>query len=248
MVPMSVDKAGWAPAATCDYLGKVPRDEPWRSLRTVLDTGGPWVLVDPSGAIRAIGVRFDDVVDRICENSLVLLVGPQEGSTVLRAIEATARGEGPIRLLLRPAFVLDASITVTEMVFTRMPIDRADGGSVIVQLVEATTWGGEIASCDDRSSQAELESALRRIHDLILQFRSHTGLVEDDLPTIAEPLPESLSKRRRQVATAVLSGKTVKDIADAFDLSPHTIRNHLKVVYRQLGVNSRAELQRRFHP
>ncbi|TFH20323.1 MAG: LuxR family transcriptional regulator [Acidimicrobiales bacterium] len=79
-------------------------------------------------------------------------------------------------------------------------------------------------------------------------FRSHQGLDEDDLPTIAEPLPDSLSSRRHEVATAVLGGASVKDIAVQLGLSPHTIRNHLKVVYRQLGVSSRAELQRRFHP
>lgn len=144
--------------------------------------------------------------------------------------------------------MLDDILTVGELVFTKVPIDVADGGSVVVQFVEAAPTDGATAGHDQPSRDAELESALRRIHDLILQFRSRSGLVEDDLPTIAEPLPDSLSRRRRQVASAVLTGKSVKDIADEFELSPHTIRNHLKVVYRQLGVSSRAELQRRFHP
>jgi DNA-binding CsgD family transcriptional regulator len=176
------------------------------------------------------------------------LVVERERSTVLRAVGVTAGGEGPIRLPLYDAVTLDENITIAEMVFTKLPIDVAHGGSVIVQLVEVTTSSCQTAPHDDSSRVAELESALRRIHNLILQFESQSGGGKDCLPTIAEPLPDSMSVRRRQVATAALRGKAVTDIAAEFDLSPHTIRNHLKVVYRQLGVSSRAELQRRFHP
>ena len=204
------------------------------------------MLVEPCGAIRATGVHLDHVIDRIGEDALVDLVGPQALPPMLRAIAPTSAGEGPVRLRLQPTLTLNESITVVEMVFTELPID-VGFGAVIVQLVEATTSNGETTWRDGHFREAELESALRRIHDLVLQFRSHHGLGEDDLPTIAEPLPDSLSRRRHQVATAVLGGASVKDIADQFGLSPHTIRNHLKVVYRQLGVSSRAELQRRFH-
>ena len=241
------DATGRSRAVTPDRPGDALREDRWRSMRTVLDTGGPWVLVEPCGAIRAAGVRLDRV-DRIRDGTLVDLVVERERSTVLRAVGVTAGGEGPIRLPLRDALTLDENITIAEMVFTKLPIDVAHGGSVIVQLVEATPSNWQTAPHDDSSRAAELESALRRIHDLILQFKSQSGDAEDLLPTIAEPLPDLLSVRRRQVAIAVLGGKAVTDIAAEFDLSPHTIRNHLKAVYRELGVSSHAELQRRFHP
>ncbi len=51
-----------------------------------------------------------------------------------------------------------------------------------------------------------------------------------------------LSARERQIVALLLDGRRVPGIAEELDLSPHTVRNHLKSVFDKLGVHSQAEL------
>lgn len=51
-----------------------------------------------------------------------------------------------------------------------------------------------------------------------------------------------LSPRQRDVVQALFAGKRPTEIAKAFGLSNHTVRNHLKAVNKKLGVKSQVEL------
>jgi DNA-binding NarL/FixJ family response regulator len=66
-----------------------------------------------------------------------------------------------------------------------------------------------------------------------------------DLDKIGE-LPKEhadrLSTRERQIVEALASGRRVKDIAQDLVISTHTVRNHLKAIYRKLNVRSQFEL------
>jgi DNA-binding CsgD family transcriptional regulator len=52
----------------------------------------------------------------------------------------------------------------------------------------------------------------------------------------------ALSKREREIAARLVAGKRATEIADEFAISAHTARNHVKAVYRKLGVHSHLEL------
>jgi DNA-binding CsgD family transcriptional regulator len=56
----------------------------------------------------------------------------------------------------------------------------------------------------------------------------------------------SLTPRERQVLSLLLKGLSLKDVATNLTLSRHTVADHLKEIYRKLGVNSRAELLAKF--
>ena len=58
-------------------------------------------------------------------------------------------------------------------------------------------------------------------------------------------LPDVLSAREREVATLLLAGHRVTTIAEDLYVSPHTVRNHLRSMFRKLDVGSQAELMRR---
>ena len=60
--------------------------------------------------------------------------------------------------------------------------------------------------------------------------------------TMQQSYAERLSVREREIVKAMASGKRVKDIAEQFAISTHTVRNHLKAVYRKLNVRSQLEL------
>ena len=53
-----------------------------------------------------------------------------------------------------------------------------------------------------------------------------------------------LSPRERQIAAAVSLGLHDQQIADNLVLSVHTVKQHLKSIYRKLEVSSRVELTR----
>ena len=52
-----------------------------------------------------------------------------------------------------------------------------------------------------------------------------------------------LSRPQRQVASYAAAGATINEIAAALHRSPHTIRDHLKAIYAELNISSRAELR-----
>jgi DNA-binding CsgD family transcriptional regulator len=55
---------------------------------------------------------------------------------------------------------------------------------------------------------------------------------------------EALSRREREILDTLLAGQSIEDIAKVLHISQHTVRNHIKAIYRKLGVHSRSELLR----
>ncbi len=51
----------------------------------------------------------------------------------------------------------------------------------------------------------------------------------------------ALSPRQRSVLQLLVQGKSNRDIALALDISPNTVKVHLVLIYRALGVSSRVE-------
>jgi DNA-binding CsgD family transcriptional regulator len=56
-----------------------------------------------------------------------------------------------------------------------------------------------------------------------------------------------LSRREREVVAAILEGLDTRGVTDRLFISPHTVQDHLKSVFRKLGIHSRRELRAAFH-
>lgn len=55
--------------------------------------------------------------------------------------------------------------------------------------------------------------------------------------------PKSLlTLRQREVAEYAVAGATAEEIAETLEISPNTVRDHIRNIYRRLGIGSRAEL------
>lgn len=94
----------------------------------------------------------------------------------------------------------------------------------------------------------ELEDTMRRISDEL----GRIGLSAGTGSSSTEPAPihpdlELLSRRERDVVTQLLQGHRVVSIAELLEVSEHTVRNHLKSIFRKLGVHSQAELVDKLH-
>lgn len=59
---------------------------------------------------------------------------------------------------------------------------------------------------------------------------------------LPEEQAKRLSAREREIVEALGSGRRVKEIAQDLVISTHTVRNHLKAIYRKLNVRSQFEL------
>lgn len=51
-----------------------------------------------------------------------------------------------------------------------------------------------------------------------------------------------LSDAQKRVLNLLLEGKSEKEVASKLTVSPHTVHNHVKEIYRRMNVNSRPEL------
>lgn len=92
----------------------------------------------------------------------------------------------------------------------------------------------------------DLEDAVRRISDELgrIGLAASGGMAE---PQAVHPDMDLLSRRERDVVTHLLQGHRVVSIAELLEVSEHTVRNHLKSIFRKLGVHSQAELVDRLH-
>jgi DNA-binding NarL/FixJ family response regulator len=86
-------------------------------------------------------------------------------------------------------------------------------------------------------SAGELLHAVRAVHagDVIGRDAGSPGP-----PTVPAAAPR-FSHREVQVLQLVVAGFGARAVAERLRLSPHTIRNHLKSIYRKLGVTGRVE-------
>jgi DNA-binding CsgD family transcriptional regulator len=65
--------------------------------------------------------------------------------------------------------------------------------------------------------------------------------VEAPPPEIIEALT-TLSMREKEILRRLCRNQRVPTIARALYISPHTVRNHLKSIFRKVGVSSQIEL------
>jgi DNA-binding CsgD family transcriptional regulator len=70
-----------------------------------------------------------------------------------------------------------------------------------------------------------------------------SGSLTDRRAPSARPTRATLSLREREIMQLILDGNRVSTIANHLFLSENTVRNHLKRVYRKLGVGSLGELR-----
>jgi len=81
---------------------------------------------------------------------------------------------------------------------------------------------------------------VREAHDALA---THVGRT---LARFHEPSPADLPPRVRQVLACMLEGDSDKQVASRLSLSPYTVNQYAKVVYRHFGVASRPELLARW--
>ncbi len=84
-------------------------------------------------------------------------------------------------------------------------------------------------------------STVRRTSDPVLVSILHPSSTDTDVTYLPE-LVALLTGRESEVAYAIGKGLHDREIATSLHMSPHTVKHHVKVIYRKLGVHSRVEM------
>jgi DNA-binding NarL/FixJ family response regulator len=193
------------------------------------------VVADPDTTTRR------QVVDALSSAGLRVVA---EALTVREAIDVTRYFEPEVLVLDAVGFGLDAIAAVRRVteasprqlviLLTEHDDDRlgtlglrVGAAGYLLKDVEGGTLGRAIAGVCQ--GQAVIPRAVEM--RLITSVREAKGL----------GAVHGLTSRQRQVLELLGEGRTTREIAAALDLSTETVRTHLKRIYRQLGVHSRAE-------
>ena len=115
-----------------------------------------------------------------------------------------------------------------------------DGGleatfSIVVDL--ASVYTAKRVGVEDPHS--ELTSVLENV---VRQFRSIAAPPTPSGPDLGHPDLRNLSRREREVLERLMLGERVPRIGERLFISQSTVRNHLKSIFRKVGVSSQGEL------
>ncbi len=153
----------------------------------------------------------------------------------LVAMQATE--EGDMRARLTTLQRKDGSTFPILVLATRF-FDRNDeyAGSCSMMIELAT-----VQTAKNLAPPSDLNSTLQRIAIELRAIAGSSDLAPPPIEFEREELAE-ISVREREVLRHLVDGDRVASIAKKLHISPHTVRNHLKSMYRKLGVPSQSEL------
>ncbi len=112
-----------------------------------------------------------------------------------------------------------------------------------------SNWQGSLALSDGTMLQCELvcvrpEGGTLTSHPAVIAHLHRASLLPElQVDTFAGQ--HRLSPREVEVLRSLVIGHTANEIAEQLGISPHTVRDHVKSLYRKTGSSSRNELLRR---
>lgn len=113
---------------------------------------------------------------------------------------------------------------------------KGSGLSKLLEVIETTCLGGVYL---DPEAAASLLPLLQEkefpIPHQPPQPQNESGLMEQDTSKI-------LTHRERQVADALVFGKSYQEISDDLNISINTVRHHIKSLYKKFEVNNKIQL------
>jgi len=212
-----------------------------------IDQLGCGVIVeDRDGVVRYANRRILELTGyeaRELDGRPVAMLVPEELRESLRGEqEKTREGDARTRLsALRRKDGRAIPVAVSPKWLERTPSGESAVLSVVVDLAEI--HAARPLGTSTGSLAAELAHVASRLQSLSFS----ASLVDRNGVPIDDPALDALSARERQILVLLMQSLRVPAIAERLFIAQSTVRNHLKAIYRKLGVSSQRELVDRFH-
>lgn len=208
------------------------------------------LLVDDDEAMRAKAAAFGeapyevtaaasaDEALRILEREDVHVVVSDEWMPGMRGVELLAQvaQEYPnvVRILLTGDPQLDAAVRA---------INEGEIFRFLTKPVTLEQLDAVIREALIRQSQGRLKADLLKAAQGVEHLKQLETLSSRPRDTPGPQISlDSLSPREREIVETLLDRGSVTGVASTLHISLHTVRNHLKSIFRKLGVHSQVEL------
>jgi DNA-binding NarL/FixJ family response regulator len=93
-----------------------------------------------------------------------------------------------------------------------------------------------------RQLLARLRSQNAQVSELIDTFEPPNRDATEQVGRLTDEERQLLSGREHEVLELIATGLEASEVARKLFISPYTVRNHMKAIYKKLGVNSHASL------
>jgi DNA-binding CsgD family transcriptional regulator len=230
------DEDAGAPVSNLTLETPSPRLTVW------VDRGRAWAAAARGQLDRAVDTVVSggrhakagehDAWAAFCFHDAVRLGRPE---LVLEAMRAIDDSKG--------AFLISAMRHHAEALADGDPAGLANVANLFAEmgaaLLAAEAWARSASLYESRGQ--ELDAARMCVLSLTQERRCESP----DTPALRDR-PALVSEREVEVAVEAVSGRTSPQIAEKLFISARTVENHLRSVYRKLGVSGRDELARVF--
>jgi len=187
------------------------------SVRRVLDRRGLRTLLAGSVPEGLVALQSPEKIDLVL---LDLDLPGVSGLALLKALRDQGRDDVPVVIMSGTGTIEDVIEALRNRAadYLRKPFFPEQLTAVVDHILDAPAVAPK---SDDEGSSASAADI-------------------DQLLTTIER--QQVSKREKQVLGLLLQGRRAPEMATALQISPHTVRNHLKAVYKKLGVHSQGAL------
>lgn len=166
------------------------------------------------------------------------LMPPELGDELEEEMRAVEAGDLRVRLAaLRRKDSTTFPVLIVPQRYEEGAHDLVGGFAILIELGAVQT-----AKSTGYRPGGELRSALDHIAMELQSLALSAGTAPSAPLRLSHPELSELSPREREVLVHLVGGARVPAIAEQLHISPHTVRNHLKSIYRKCGVRNQSEL------
>ena len=208
-----------------------------RAVQKILENAGFEVTGVVGSAAGALSSVHESLPDLILLD-IVLGEGP-DGIEVAKELRVLA--DVPIVFVTAhaDATTLRRAAEVTPAGFVVKPFQEAQLLSTVTM---AVTRASSDVTCGSEAPRPPLDDTSEPTDPRQHQLRQVAAAVSTRVPAPGRGI--TLTSRELEVVQLLLANGRVSSIAARLDISPHTVRNHLRSIFRKLGVHSQVELIR----
>lgn len=190
--------------------------------------------------------------DAILREELARVVTGADGMDVVGAAETLAAGQTllastPDVLLVDLALPDGNGVDLIAEARTKIPAIKIVVVSIfgdarsVVRAIEAGADGYLLKGANPHEAEAAIRSVLEGGAPISPAVASHILTRMRERTATRAELDAPLTEKEVAVLTDLAKGFRYKEVARLHGISPHTVADHVKSIYRKLAVNSRSE-------